>query len=95
MTVPRIGEVRLVTLEDDHPTLAIWRATEANCDFFMRHADELWKRHNGQELLIYDAGTVEAFDDLFQAVARREELEEHQRCAAIIRRQTSEQVWLL
>lgn len=87
--------MKLVTLEEHHPTLALWRATEANCDFYIRHADELWQRHSGQELLIYDAGTVEAFDDLFEAIARRDALEEHQRCAAIIRRQTSDQVWLL
>lgn len=95
MATPRISDIQLVTLSKDDPALAVWRASEANSDFFRRSADELWQQHDGKELLIYDGGTVEVFDDLFQAVARRDALEDHQRCAAIIRRQTPDCLWLL
>ena len=91
----KFGDLKVVTLSEDDPQLQCWRAHQANWEFYRRHADELWMAHDGKELLIYDGGTVESFDDSAQLTERLDELDEHVRLAALHRWQLPQGVLLL
>ena len=95
MPLSKISDLKVVTLSEHDPELQYWRAHQANWEFYRQHADELWKTHDGKKLLIYDGGTVEAFDDHAQLVDRLEELDEHVRAAALHRWQLPQGTLLL
>lgn len=94
MTTPRVWDLKLERLSEDDPRVKSWRAGRVNWDFYVEHAEALWKKHDGKELLIYDGGTVEAFDDIDQLIARRDELDDETRMAALHRWQMPERMAL-
>ena len=81
-------------LTEDDSRVKIRRASEINWDYYVEHAEELWTEHGGKQLLIYDGGTVEAFDDIDQLIARQDELDDETLMAALHRWQMPESMKL-
>ena len=65
------------------PRTKRWRTSQANQEFYQQHAEELWKEHDGKQLLIYNGGTLEVFDDFDQLMERFVELDDHARESAL------------
>ena len=88
MSTIAANEVEIINQDDPRSMRASWLAASKNIDYYHANAAELWQRHSGKRLLIYEGGTVEAFDDVLELAARLEELDEATRLGAIQRWQT-------
>ena len=85
MSTVAANDVEIIYHDDPRSMRASWLAASKNIDYYHANAAELWRRHSGKNLLIYNGGTVEAFDDVLELAARLEQLDEATRLSAIHR----------